>query len=381
MPGLFEILAPVGADVTNLVSNPSAEPGITGYTGSSCTVAQDATNQKRGIYSVKMTPTANSCFARYDSAVLVLVNGTTYYFSVDVLGPAGDTLQIRWSDTSDVTLGTPFSFTATGFWQRVVVAWTENVGATRRLAIAQQGNANRSPIWWDGLMVQTKDPNMSYIDGDQPSCYWNGVAHASTSVAKANTRDNGIWTNLDTFETAAQGWAGLGMPPVKVVTVPYGLADGSNYQRTKAVQRAFTLNTVTGGSGGAWATPITTPLLMHKYRRQLIDAFKPDAALQPAPFWMRYGQDPSYGFQRPVKLQAIYDHGDEMSYTATTDTAPGFVTQDSLSFLAPDPYLYEDGNAGAVFSAPSAATASMSALAVAAPGAAWSAALTVVGGT
>jgi len=87
--GLWSIVIPDSADVTNLVTNPSAETGTAGWAAvSGGTLAQSSAKQRRGYASLSYTSTtAIADGITFDS--VTLVSGTTYTLAFDFWGASG----------------------------------------------------------------------------------------------------------------------------------------------------------------------------------------------------------------------------------------------------------------------------------------------------
>lgn len=278
--GFFSFLLPIVQDVTNLVTNPSMETGITGYTGTSATLAQDSTYARRGLYALKVTPTANVSYASYSVA---LVSGTTYHFSLDVLAPAGLPLSLVVATSGDSFLTTT-NFVGTGLWQRVVITYIETANATRHV-ILYQNNANRRPFWTDGWMVQSANRTLRYIDGDQKGCvrgrndyYWNGTPHASTSTAIGQCRWNGYTVPLSDYGFRLTQIIGLGEAgrQNQTLSLPRG---GAAYYNTVYTDRQFVL------AGVVYADSLSE---LQRKREGLIEALRDDTVYPSQPLKLLY---------------------------------------------------------------------------------------------
>ena len=149
--GRFSIVVPIGADVVNLVSNPSLETNTTGYTlFGSATIARTTDKQRRGAYSLKITPTA----AAFDGAffgTVATVGSTVYTFSCDFFGLAGVKYRIYVASTVGNAVSGFAEFTAIGRWQRVSIAYREGaapgVSTNRRLSCTKAGGTSTQPFY------------------------------------------------------------------------------------------------------------------------------------------------------------------------------------------------------------------------------------------
>lgn len=284
--GFFSVVVPEAG--TNLVTNPSAETGVTGYTSvGSATGTRTTAQQRRGVYSIAVTPTAATGDGIYYGSIS-LTSGTTYTFSLDFLGIPGVKYQIYFATTGAATLGTAFVFTATGRWQRPSVTYTETSSTTRRIYVTKSNNTSTGVFYVDGLQVEAKEYATTYIDGDQqgfvinqipPAYQWNGTAHASTSVRSAQTRAGGKEVRLDLLGFLVLAYTGLGMASINLIADAYAQGDGSQYQATYAEARGFSI-----------AGLLTGYNLQHLQRQRsgLIGVLHPDLTTPRQPLVLRY---------------------------------------------------------------------------------------------
>lgn len=340
IPGLWQVLVPLpGTTLTNLVTNPSPQLALTGYTtdqGGTTGLARDGTKQRRGAYAFKYTPTSGTNQGFYFA--LTLTSGHHYYFSCDLLGQSGVPYRIGIFNTSNVLQGNAALHTGTGYWayDRLEADWTAGSTATFRLRIEKNGSADTNPFWADGLMLIDGTTGLTYFDGAQPGALWTGSPYASTSQSDPETREIGQLVDLSVapYNFAIEGWAGTGLPPLRNVVLPYGLADGGYYQRTKAQPRSFN---VSGNVLG------TSQQALHADLKALTDALKPDLVARQVPTWWRYrgntvvGSPPATA--RALWIKALVDGGLEDNYSIKA----GFTMPLALKLLANDPYWYEEG--------------------------------------
>lgn len=324
----WQIVTPAAAQ--NLVANPTVKPGTSGYTVVNSAIAQDAAKTRRGVNCLKVTPTANTTAGVYFGTV-ALVSGTTYYFSCDFWGAAGVPYQIYIATTGGVLKGTAAQVIGAGYWNpaRLEASWTCDNSTNYRLYIVKNNSASTADFWIDGLMVTTISQS-TYIDGAQSGCAWDGAPFASTSTRSAQSRDGGQIIDLDTFDLAVEEWDGVGMADITNILLPYGMQDGSYFQRQKAPARGFTLrSTINANLPGN--PPNDLPSLFAN-RKGLIDAIKPDAVDPQQPFWLRCSAP-----AKPMWIRALYQDGLKMRYNQ------GFIDEPNPMLVCPDPYWYEDG--------------------------------------
>lgn len=335
----FSFVLPPGVDKLNLITNPSWETNTTGYTGVTGTLTRDTGQQERGLYSGKIVPTGNSAYIRYDAG-LSLVAGTTYYFSVDVLAPAGVPMQIQVTDTGDVALGGSYSFIAQGQWQRVSLAYAETASNTRRVRVVQNNSSNRNPIYTDGWQVE-QDTLTTYIDGDQvgfvrnrADYYWNGTAHGSTSTRISQSRHGGRVIPFSDFGYHVSGILGLGMAGRINQLLPLARG-GAYYGGSTMGDRQFALTGILYGNA--------LPDLQRK-RKQIIDIIKDDVVSPDQPLRLFYQQfDEDSNPTTPVEeIICIVDGDPLMGRVDNLFTEAIAMTFRILSTYA----IQETGNAG-----------------------------------
>jgi len=271
----FSIVLPTGTDKTNLATNPSLETGTTNWVAAGgSAIARDTTDQRFGLYSLKVTPgAATSDGAIYGSTTpFSLTAGTVYYASIWFKGTAGLKYAISFATTGFSLLGQLLHFQATGIWQRVSCIYAETVSTTRTFLVVKDVQTNISPFWVDGLQIE-QDNLTTYIDGDQVGFvrgrndyYWTGTAHASSSVRIGQSRHGGRVVPFADFGFHVTGILGLGMGGRVNQLLPIGRG-GAYYGGSSTTDRQFAL------TGSLYGNNL--PDLQRK-RKQMIDIFKDD---------------------------------------------------------------------------------------------------------
>lgn len=325
--GNFYIIRP--EVTTNLLTNPSPQLTSTNYTASGGAIARTTALQKRGAYSMSVLPTSATADGMYYGTVS-LNSGTTYTFSVDVLGVLGVPYRIYFASTAPAVLGTPVTFTGTGAWQRVAVTYTEVSSTTRRLYIVKNSSASTATFYVDGLQLEALAYDTTYCDGSVKDCLWTSAPYQSTSTRAANVRSGGRKIDLTTLNAFLVSQSGTGMGTVANLTTPYASLVGSFLNKQAVKERSFTISFSTSGDGTqAW----------HQNRQALIDLTKPDLVYPGQPFVLVYD-----GGGKELRLSCYYDGGLEMS-DGTKD-----IETVGIKCLAPNPYWKTDGVDGAVLS-------------------------------
>jgi len=238
----------------NLVSNPSLETNTTGWAAQGGgSIARSTLQQYHGAYSLQVTVSATTTDgAQFDT--VALVSGTTYAYSIKILGVAGLTYSISINNTAGNVQLSVRTFTATGRWQWVYGYYTETSSASRRLAVQKAGtNASTLPFYVDGAQVEAiaaGETVSTYLDGSQPgfvpnqnpvAYYWNGTPHGSTSVRSGLTRAGGMVIPFKSFGFFLTALIGLGLAPPQNVATEYARIDGGYDDYTRKPSRQFTI--------------------------------------------------------------------------------------------------------------------------------------------
>lgn len=241
---------PPTVNITNGVANPSTETNTTGYTAIGGTIARVASKQRRGAWSLQVTPGVGVSDGVFYGTVAT-VAARAFPWSFDFWGEAGRKYLAYWASTAAARVSAAVEITATGYWQRIQVPYVETSSTTRRLYIVKDNSANVRPFYVDGMLVPVEAADVEewrYFDGDSrgftPNLvefYWNGTPHGSTSTMKAHTRAGGRVIPLSRYGFTLVAMLGLGMPAPNNITVPLALPGGEQYQRTLSPASGFTL--------------------------------------------------------------------------------------------------------------------------------------------
>jgi hypothetical protein len=294
---------------TNLWTNPSFETNTTGATAVGGSIARSTTRQRRGAYSLAITPTAGTGDGAYFGTVSS-TSGTTYTYSIDIYGAAGVPYKIHFATTGGVQVGGTKQFKGTGRWQRVHVTYTETSTTTRRLYVTKDASTSTAIFYVDGVQLEAKSYPTTYIDGDLsglipnqfPIAYaWTGTPHASTSTRSGQTRAGGRLYPFSRYGFTLLGIAGLGLTTPNVVATPYAQLDGAQYERSQKPPRQFTL---------AGRFDARTPRHLHELRGDLLSILDRDLVGLDQPIVLQYQQ---YNCDVPVgdegKITCVYSGG------------------------------------------------------------------------
>jgi hypothetical protein len=312
LPDMFSVVIPEATE--NMVTNPSFEMNATGYTavGAGAAITRVNTDQRRGSYSLQITPAAGVASGAYFGTV-TLVTGQSYTFSIDIHGVAGHWYELYFASAAAVRLGSPYRFQANGYWQRVSITYFETAGAARRLYIVQDANADVRPFYVDGWQCENKPYPTTYCDGDlegfvigETAYGWNGTYHGSTSFRTATTRSGGRIINLKNYKFNLLGSMGLGLAPVTNYSLPSNLG-GAYYQNTINNVRSFTL---------IGDVIEETNLLLSDARYKLETAFRHDLTPYRQPLLLHFQEKDGCGkvIGDEVFIKCLYDGGLERTY-------------------------------------------------------------------
>lgn len=306
---------------TNLVTNPSFERGTQGWgTLQAGTIGTTSAFQQFGAWSGSVAPTSNGT-AGAIGPTFTAANGSAYTFSAYVRGQNGIPYRLAIGDSSGVNFVGSTTFTGGGTWHRYVGSYTEGAGATRRMVLTKNSDADTGAIYIDGAQVELGSLT-TYLDGDQEGCYWLGQPHLYTSLRSGTSRAGGSVVALADLGLKPNETPGAGVPPMETLSQSFALDPGAEFLNQRASERPFTL-TCTPLSG-------TTQQDYHRVRRNLIMALKPDTVepQSPARLWYTGGLG-------TVQIDAVLDSG-----FGVGDRESPMTENVAIRFIAHDPYWY-----------------------------------------
>lgn len=269
MAGYWNIYEPTAT--TNLVTNPSFETGTTGWSADGTnTIAQSASQQCRGAYSLLCTYQDDTDLARFASLTLT---AAAYVFSAHVYLSStwdGGAVQLAIENFASASTGTATTTTTTtGEWVRLEMTFTPDGGDLTGDLIIETASAPTAgrTIYVDAVQCELQSTITSYCDGDQDGCYWTGTRHASSSTRYAYTASGGHLRNFDDdLSVPIESAQGAGHYPVVNVAQPQALQPGELYEGTAAQRRTMTFRVTPKG---------TSMSNLHSTRQALIKALNP----------------------------------------------------------------------------------------------------------
>lgn len=313
----YSVILPAAG--TNAVTNPSAEFGATGWSG---TAGGTATRQA-GTAAFGAWAVAGTVGAAAGTGILF---GTlnqaagSYTVSAWVYGGSGSvySIGIKGTGAGGAFVGSVAGTTG-GTWHRYSFSYGEASPNLRFFSVINR-SAGGAPFLVDAVQVEGGTFLTTYIDGAQDGCTWLGQPHASASSRSGTSRQGGTVVTLQSLGMTVMEAGGVGMPPVDNITQEYAIADGAFFQRQRATSRPFTLTGLFSGS--TWQG-------LHAVRRNVIDALKIDLTPNPQPTRFLYT-----GAGGTSVIDAYYDGG------LTMESREGFTETAGVRMLAVDPYWY-----------------------------------------
>ena len=153
------------------------------------------------------------------------------------------------------------------------------------------------------------------------------IKSTSTSTAVYLNPINAIVVQVD----------GAGMPPVVNVTTPYGLIDGSLYQRTIYAERLITLTIDVDTRYLSKSTNCYQAL--HNVRQELVNLVHRDRSTPVEPFLLQYILEGQI-----AEIEAYYNGGLEWTFASTM----GYGEEIILTMLCPNPFWTRVGDLTAI---------------------------------
>lgn len=332
----FNVIIPEAS--TNLCTDPSFEIATTVNTAVSSTLARTTAQQKRGAYSMSITPISGARSGMFQS--YTLTGGIPYTFSLDLLGVPGQKYDVFFTNSGGAIVSGVRTVRATGFWQRVSVMYQPTSTAVHRLYLLRKSYASTAIFYTDGWQLEQKAYPTTYLDGDmvgfvpgQSDFYWNGTPHNSTSTRSAKTRAGGREVKINDIATILT-IIGLGMSPVANVAISNSMG-WSSFQDSFAVTREFTVVMSLFG----------TPIEISRKRSELIDIFRPSITTPAQPMIMRVRPLGGDGLPNgeTLDITCSYRGGLEGSIVSEGQERVG------LQFVLYYPYIPREGSVGASF--------------------------------
>lgn len=276
----FTVIVPEAS--ANLVTDPSFEVVTTGVnTAVSSSLARSTTRQKRGAYSMAITPNSGVVSGMYQS--YALTGGLPYTFSLDLYGVPGQQYDLFFTDNSGNIVSGVRTVQALGFWQRASIMYQPVANATYRIYLRRKSYTSTAVFYTDGWQLEQKAYPTTYFDGDSSGFvpgkndfWWNGPAHQSTSTRSSQTRAGGREMSLNSIVTFL-AIIGLGMSPVANIALPNSMG-WAIHQDSFATSRDFTLAASIFGN---------TMLEISQKREAIINMVKPDIVSPAQPMILR----------------------------------------------------------------------------------------------
>ena len=186
-PGKFYKAAQIADATTNLITNPSFETGITGWTGySSGTVAHSGVRSLYGVNCLLVTIASNG--QGVQASKTGLSASTAYTLSVYVYSTTARSISLHATDDSDKDHGTTTVAVTASTWTRLSLSFTTDSHTGVYWQITANGSTN---LYVDGAQLEAGATATPFCDGSLGGYDVNGVpdgsAHAWTGTANAST--------------------------------------------------------------------------------------------------------------------------------------------------------------------------------------------------
>ena len=275
----FWIVKPYGG--TNYLKNPAfAKPvGVTYWFASFATVAVTGDEQRRGAYSMKVTPESGAN-ARVSYAGLAVTPGLAYTFSCDVKAAPGEAMRIY------IGTYTAKSFTATGYWQRVQVTSIIPTGVTTTYVTVQRDSAlSADPFYVDGVQFEQAVKMSTFIEGNQPGCGWVGLPLHSASWRDPLSAKGGVLICINDYAKVLSVH-GFGMGDWNQIMTK--MSNGGDLYQTH-IRKSRNVSMILAYSGDNQGE-------LQANRKVILDALRPDLA---------------EGQERIIRYQGFDANGDE----------------------------------------------------------------------
>jgi hypothetical protein len=323
--GAWGVILP--EEATNMVLNPVAM-GTGNYTQrAGTTVTQSTTYSYLGYKSYRVETNADAEGIEITLATLPAGGlAAIHYASMRIRG----TLPAVWVwSLNGADLRTPNLISIEGDWTIYGCQFSAaDSNASTKLYVMQSG-AGAGDFYIGHIQVEENTYATTPITGDRQGFtpngyYWDGTAHASSSVRAANERSGGLVVDLETtYNFRVRYGEGSGMPPITHHVQGMALLPGALYQGHKVEPRVLDLVSATKSNTAAGVAAA---------RKNFLNAVKPDIVSPEQPVVFRYNGTNS---DTPVEFHAYYDSGMEFQLSS------GVIDKPVARFVAYDPFCYE----------------------------------------
>lgn len=327
----------VPESTTNYVTNPTIRNDTTGWFAVGSTMTRTLDRARFGIASLKLVTNGTALNEGAYFRVSEL-SGIQDFVTVSIYVRGAGYVRIRLNEQlGGQWVSQPKMLTGTR-WTRLEVTGRCTGKNDVRLYVETADNIPKAVTFYaDGAMMELKPYATTYVDGDQPGCRWNVVAHSTISTRDPYTRQGGRWVALagpcreddDIYVTAV---GGMGMPSISNNVQSFAQAPGSYFQNSKIKDRVITL-TFNVKKKDTRITPNPSLNRLHELRQQLIDIFKPDKVRGDEEFVLEYTDG-----QYPIYIAVRYEAGLEGSW----DIRNQWINTFPVRFLACSPMFWED---------------------------------------
>ena len=220
--GKFYKSVQIAKATTNLITNPSFETGVSGWTvltnGTGGGIAQDSTRSFVGAASARITSASGGYYAVRSNSVSV-PNGSAVTAQCRLRRAGATDAHITLRDITNGANRVTTTPTQTGAWEWLTATWTNSTGAaaTVELRIFNTAGDGAAQIWVDACQIEMSAYATPYCDGslggysaagvpDGSGHAWTGAAHASTSTRAAATLSYPTGGNITPDKWTVMAW-------------------------------------------------------------------------------------------------------------------------------------------------------------------------------
>lgn len=185
--------------VTNMITNPSFEAGLTDVGGSSATVVRSTNWAADGQYSISITPNSSSTSDSFapigggnGAMRMGMQAGKTYTIQaiINIPSPLTGTLDaasrtacvvVYWK-TADYAMDKSCANPAQAGIYHLSLSFSLPAGSTEAFVRLYNGaRLNGGTVYYDSVMLVEGNRSLPYLDGNSPHWTWSGTTNASTS--------------------------------------------------------------------------------------------------------------------------------------------------------------------------------------------------------
>ena len=165
----------------NLVSNPSFEIDMTGWSAlSGATISRVTSEHYSGAASARVVATVSGSRISFNSPGIAVTGGQTYTASAWVKGEAGKTLNITTFQQPTSITTSSNNIVMTGQWQRISLSTTMNASTTNASIEIRNSTSGTHTYYVDAVLFENEPTLVEYFDGPTKAFY--GLSDDSKNI-------------------------------------------------------------------------------------------------------------------------------------------------------------------------------------------------------